>query len=128
MMPGRPVANRPSRISTHGAALAIFIFMVISAKPENHSTAHADHISVKRMSAASKVYTAIITAYAVAQPENERLCGYRMLALYRSGRRTEALSAYRHITAILADGYGIDPGPDLQRLHQQILTDRPSLR
>lgn len=69
-----------------------------------------------------------LRAQVIAQPENERLRGYLMLALYRSGRRTEALSAYRHIAATLADGYGIDPGPDLQRLHQQVLTDQLSLR
>lgn len=69
-----------------------------------------------------------LQAEAIAQPENERLRGYLMLALYRSGRRTEALAAYRDINATLAEGYGIDPGPDLHRLHQQILTDEPTLR
>ncbi|KAA2252874.1 tetratricopeptide repeat protein [Solihabitans fulvus] len=51
----------------------------------------------------------------------ERLHGHLMLALYRAGRAAEALQAFREIGATLADELGIDPGPDLQELHQRIL-------
>lgn len=59
-------------------------------------------------------------------PTDERGWALAMTALYRCGRRAEALDAYRQARAVLADEYGIDPGPDLQRLHRQILRDEPA--
>ena len=50
-----------------------------------------------------------------------------MLALYRSGRRAEALAAYREVYALLRDELGLQPGLRLQRLHQQVLVADPAL-
>jgi DNA-binding SARP family transcriptional activator len=55
-------------------------------------------------------------------PLQERLWAQRMIALYRSGRQGEALAAYRLVRDVLAAEIGVDPGPDLQRLHLKILT------
>ncbi len=60
-------------------------------------------------------------------PLRERLRGQLMLALYRCGRQGDALSAYRDARQVLADELGLDPGPPLQALHQQILTADPRL-
>jgi DNA-binding SARP family transcriptional activator len=60
-------------------------------------------------------------------PLRERLWGELMRALCSSGRPAEALEVYAHAREILADQLGADPGPDLQDLHQRILTgDRSS--
>ena len=60
-------------------------------------------------------------------PLREHLRAQLMLALYRSGRQAEALEAYQAARTALVDGLGIEPGPALRGLHQQILTQDPAL-
>jgi len=60
-------------------------------------------------------------------PLRERLCGELMLALYRSDRQAEALSAFERARTVLAEELGIDPSADLRRLHERILRQDPGL-
>jgi DNA-binding SARP family transcriptional activator len=62
-----------------------------------------------------------------AQPLRERLWSQWMLALYRSGRRAEALRAYGDLRRHLVRELGVEPTPPVQTLHRQILTDDPEL-
>ncbi len=55
-----------------------------------------------------------------ADPLRERLWAQLMLALYRAGRRTDALAAYRRLQVILDDELGVRPGLSLERLAAQI--------
>jgi WD40 repeat protein/DNA-binding SARP family transcriptional activator len=57
----------------------------------------------------------------------EKLWGHLILALYRSGRQTDALSVYQRLREILADELGVDPSPELQTLHERILRQDPDL-
>lgn len=68
-----------------------------------------------------RLIIADLQALVSAHPMRERPVGQLMLALYRCGRRAEALALYRDTRRLLADELGIDPGPELWRLHQQIL-------
>lgn len=55
-------------------------------------------------------------------PLRERFWAQLMIALYRSGRQSEALAAYQRVSSLLADELGIDPGDELRRVHNQVLT------
>ncbi|MER7418964.1 BTAD domain-containing putative transcriptional regulator [Micromonospora peucetia] len=62
-----------------------------------------------------------------AEPLRERAHGQLMLALYRAGRRTEALRAYHQVRRLLVGELGIEPGQDLTELHRAILEADPRL-
>ncbi len=62
-----------------------------------------------------------------AYPLDERVAGQVMLALYQSGRQAEALEHFQQLRVHLAEELGIDPGPGLHRLYEQILTTDPAL-
>ena len=61
-------------------------------------------------------------------PTRERLRAHLMLALYRSGRQTEALEVYQDARRTLVNELGIEPGRDLQQLHGEILRQDAGLR
>ena len=66
-----------------------------------------------------------IDALLAENPLRERLHAQRMLALYRCGRQAEALEAYRDARRTLIDEIGIEPTPELRRLHDAILRPGP---
>jgi DNA-binding SARP family transcriptional activator len=57
-------------------------------------------------------------------PYRERLRGQLMHALCAAGARSTALDVYRQGYRLLVDDIGIEPGRDLQRLHDDVLADR----
>jgi len=68
-----------------------------------------------------------LTAMVADHPLREQLRGLLMIALYRCGRHAEALRVFAEGRRVLADELGIDPGSDLSRIHQQVLTADPAL-
>lgn len=56
---------------------------------------------------------------------HESLHGQFMLALHRSGRRGEALDAYRRLRTTLVSELGLEPSAALSRLQRSILMARP---
>lgn len=60
-------------------------------------------------------------------PLRESLHELLMLALYRGGRHTEALEVFREARRILVTELGVEPGPGLRRLHEQVLEFDPVL-
>jgi DNA-binding SARP family transcriptional activator/tetratricopeptide (TPR) repeat protein len=62
-----------------------------------------------------------ISRLLAANPLRERLIGLQMRVLYRAGRQTDALAAYRQARRRLAEELGVEPGPELVRLHTALL-------
>ena len=60
-------------------------------------------------------------------PLREKLAGLLMTALYRCGRRGEALAVYDDTRRVLAGELGLDPGPELAGLQARVLADDPAL-
>ena len=60
-------------------------------------------------------------------PHRERIVGQLMLALYRSGRQTEALDVFASARRALVGELGLEPGPALRERHAAILRQDPEL-
>src|SRR4051794_1867035 len=69
-----------------------------------------------------------LEAAVAADPYREGLWELLITALYRAGRQADALAAYRRVRARLSDDLGLEPGPRLRQLEQQVLEHDPALR
>lgn len=68
-----------------------------------------------------------LTALTMEHPFRERMWAQLMLALYRCGRRADALLAYLQVRDVLAEETGLEPGQKLRDLHRTILGEDPAL-
>ncbi len=60
-------------------------------------------------------------------PLREGLWSSLVTALYRAGRQADALAAYARVRRRLVEDLGVDPGPGLRRLEEEILAQSASL-
>ncbi|MFD0312662.1 AfsR/SARP family transcriptional regulator [Streptomyces flavalbus] len=68
-----------------------------------------------------------LTDLIARHPQHEGLHAQAMVALYRSGRQASALDVYRKLREGLIEELGVEPSPQLQRLHQAMLSVDPEL-
>ncbi|MEV0624224.1 BTAD domain-containing putative transcriptional regulator [Nonomuraea sp. NPDC050404] len=68
-----------------------------------------------------------LAALVAAYPLRETLRAQQMLALFRLGRQADALEAYSQARRMLRTELGVEPGPELRRIHQAILSADASL-
>jgi DNA-binding SARP family transcriptional activator/tetratricopeptide (TPR) repeat protein len=94
---------------------------------ELHSTAAEERADVLLSLGRHEEVVPDLTAMVADNPLRERMRGLLMIALYRCGRQAEALRVFAEGRRFLAEELGIDPGGDLSRIHQQVLTMDPAL-
>ncbi|MHC0433532.1 AfsR/SARP family transcriptional regulator [Streptomyces sp. O3] len=68
-----------------------------------------------------------LTELTARHPQHEGLHSQAMVALYRSGRQAAALDVYRKLRMRLIDELGVEPSPQVQRLHHAMLSVDPQL-
>ncbi|HEY6791081.1 MAG TPA: BTAD domain-containing putative transcriptional regulator, partial [Trebonia sp.] len=66
-------------------------------------------------------HVAGLEALATESPLNEKVTALLMRALAATGRQAAALTVYEALRGRLADELGIDPGPQLQAIHLEVL-------
>ena len=93
---------------------------------EERRTALEDRIEADLAAGRQEQLVPELAELVAADPLRERLVIAWMTALYRAGRKQEALDAYAVLAERLAEEYGLDPAPALRRLHLAILRDEPS--
>jgi DNA-binding SARP family transcriptional activator len=59
-------------------------------------------------------------------PMLENFCVQHMIALYRSGRQSEALAAFRRLRAGMVEHLGVEPSRRVQHVHHAILAGYPT--
>jgi DNA-binding SARP family transcriptional activator len=133
----RPADERSSRLREalalwRGSALADFAFEAwatneIGRLEELRLATIEDRLDAELESGLDADLVGELEALVVEHPLRERLRAQLMLALYRSGRQAEALSAYQEARRVLVDELGIDPGPTLQQLYRAILRQESGL-
>ncbi|WP_027928493.1 BTAD domain-containing putative transcriptional regulator [Amycolatopsis benzoatilytica] len=121
------------------AALALWHGEALSGVPGEFAERHRAHLAELRLdtleqAARSKLaigghqdVIAELTALTAEHPLRESLRESLMLALYRSGRHSDALDVFRDARRTIRAELGVEPGSALRGLHQRILAEDPAL-
>ncbi|GAA0369376.1 BTAD domain-containing putative transcriptional regulator [Micromonospora gifhornensis] len=91
---------------------------------ERRLLAEEDHAEAKLALGAPAEVIPRLRALLDRHPLRQRAWVHLMSALYASGDVAGALAAFRQVRRVLADETGMDPGPELTRLHDDILHHR----
>ncbi|TYB56365.1 tetratricopeptide repeat protein [Nonomuraea sp. PA05] len=94
---------------------------------EEHRTVLEDHADLRLAAGDHHALTADLAAYVRAHPLRERPAAQLMLALHRAGRPSDALAVYQDTRRTMIAELGLEPGAELRRLHQAVLTKDPAL-
>ncbi len=108
-------------------AAAAFVRSARAQLVEERLLAVEDLMDVELRLGAGAAVLPPLTELARAHPFRERPHQLLMLALYRSGRTSEALAVFRDLRDRLTTEQGLEPGRELVRLHEACLRADPAL-
>ncbi|MEZ0095631.1 BTAD domain-containing putative transcriptional regulator [Streptacidiphilus sp. EB129] len=94
---------------------------------ESRLTAHETCINAELAIGEHGTLVSELTGLTAQHPMHEPFHRQLMLALYRAGRRPDALNAFRRLRSTLVDELGLEPSREVQSLHQSILSADPAL-
>lgn len=97
---------------------------VARAMEEHHLSVVERYFDLRLASGRPAELIGELREYTGRHPLRERLCGLLMQALFRSGRRAEALTEYERLRRALAAELGVDPDPHVAKLYEEILVER----
>lgn len=102
-----------------------FVETLATAFDEEKVLAHTAHVEAEiacgRPNAVITELEALIAEHAYREP----LWAQLITAYYLAGRQSDALDAYLRLKTRLAEDLGIDPGPRLRELYEQVLRQEP---
>ena len=110
-----------------GAVPGPFAEQQRAALAEQHLGVLEDRIEVLLAQGRHAEVISPLLALTGEHPLRERPWAQLMLALYRDGRRADALAAYERARGATVRDLGLDPGPLLTRLRQSIVVADPDL-
>lgn len=94
---------------------------------EMHRTAEERHFAARLALGEQAELIGDLEAAVAAEPLRERRWEQLMLALYRSGRQSEALRAYQRLRTVLGEELGLEPGEQARALEAAILAHAPDV-
>ncbi|HEV3358520.1 MAG TPA: BTAD domain-containing putative transcriptional regulator [Pseudonocardiaceae bacterium] len=104
-----------------GIVDAPFAAPAVARLAESRLTAVEDRIAAELELGRHTDVLAELDELCAANPLREPLAALRLRALFGAGRQADALAGYAAIRQELADELGVDPSPELQRVHLALL-------
>jgi SARP family transcriptional regulator, regulator of embCAB operon len=98
-----------------------FVDAFAAALVEEKVTAHIARAEAEIACGRGHAVIGELEALITEHPYREPLWGQLITAYYVAERQSDALDAYRRLKTTLADDLGIDPGPSIRALHEQVL-------
>ncbi|WP_181772416.1 AfsR/SARP family transcriptional regulator [Amycolatopsis pittospori] len=99
----------------------------ISPVEELRLSVTEDHLDARLRLGEHREVIAPLREFVAEHPLRERPWAHLMTALYRSGDPAGALAVYTDCRRVLADRLGLEPSPDLAKLHRAVLDRDPGL-
>lgn len=111
-----------------GGEIGGFICQAAAIRYEEHRSLALELLYEHELNAGRHaVVVAELSQFVESVSVNEKLCALLMVALYRSGRQTDALALYRRVRTRLDEELGIEPSAIMGRCELAILSHDPML-
>ena len=102
-----------------------FVETLATAFDEEKVVAHTAHVEAEIACGRPHAVIVELETLLAEHPYREPLWAQLITAYYLADRQSDALDAYLRLKARLAEDLGIDPGPKLRDLYEQVLRQEP---